>query len=519
MIKKLHIVITFFCFFILSEVFTQLNKPNVVFIMCDDLNDYQGVFGGHPQAKTPNIDKLANSGIRFANAQTNVPVCQPSRNSLFTGVYPHNSKDFKWTPKEKQETLKNNKTLMNLFRENGYLTLGTGKLMHGKSKDGWDMWGEPHVQNYGPFYFDGEKVVSNPGTPEPFNKIGPIDGSFGPLSAGGISNGNKGEKGWILGWNKKPLRYINDKDRGLLPDELHAAWAVNKLKKIKNDQNTQPFFMGIGFVRPHTPLITPDKYFKMFPIETLQLPKWIEEDVDDTYYIENFGDKLKGSKYFKTILDSYNGNREIALKHFLQAYLACVAFVDEQVGKVVEALENSKLIDNTIIIFTSDHGWQMGEKNYLFKNSPWEESARIPMIFKLPNQKGSKSISQPVSLIDIFPTLVDLCNLNGDHRKNSDGGDIGGYSLKPLLYDNGKWKGPNGALTLVGNNGHTKSPNEQTYSYRTHQFRFIRYGNGKTELYDHFKDPHEWKNIANDKKNKKLIKQFSNEMDNIINNR
>ena len=94
MINKLHIVITFFCFFILSEVFTQLNKPNVVFIMCDDLNDYQGVFGGHPQAKTPNIDKLANSGIRFANAQTNVPVCQPSRNSLFTGVYPHNSKDF-----------------------------------------------------------------------------------------------------------------------------------------------------------------------------------------------------------------------------------------------------------------------------------------------------------------------------------------------------------------------------------------------------------------------------------------
>ena len=517
--KGLHIVLTSFYFFILTNVFTQLNKPNVVFIMCDDLNDYQGILGGHPQAKTPNIDKLASSGIRFTNAQTNVPVCQPSRNSLFTGVYPHNSKDFKWTPKEKQNTLKNNKTIMNLFKENGYYTLGTGKLMHGNSKDGWDKWGEPHAQNYGPFYFDGEKVMPNPSTPKPFNEIGPIDGSFGPLSAGGISNGKKNEKGWILGWNRKPLRYINDDDRDLLPDELHANWAEHQFKAMSKEQNTQPFFMGIGFVRPHTPLNAPDKYFNMFPIETLQLPKWIKDDINDTYYVENFGDNLKGSKYYKTILESYNGDREIAIKHFLQAYLACVAFVDEQVGKVVKAIESSKYRDNTVIIFTSDHGWQMGEKNYLFKNSPWEESARIPLIFKLPNQIVGNLVDQPVSLIDIFPTLIDLCNLKGDYRKNKEGGDMGGYSLKPLLYGNGKWQGPNGALTLVGNNGHSKSENEQTYSYRTHQFRLIRYGNGKKELYDHHNDPHEWQNIANNKKNKKLIQQLNNEMDNILINR
>ena len=124
----LHILLISSCFLTMTNVFAQLNKPNVVFILCDDLNDYQGILGGHPQAKTPNIDKLASSGIRFTNAQTNVPVCQPSRNSLFTGVYPHNSKDFKWTPKEKQNTLKNNKTIMNLFKENEYLQKQNEKL-------------------------------------------------------------------------------------------------------------------------------------------------------------------------------------------------------------------------------------------------------------------------------------------------------------------------------------------------------------------------------------------------------
>tara|TARA_A100001015_G_C14684475_1_gene592042 strand:+ start:153 stop:638 length:486 start_codon:yes stop_codon:yes gene_type:complete len=161
----------------------------------------------------------------------------------------------------------------------------------------------------------------------------------------------------------------------------------------------------------------------------------------------------------------------------------------------------------------------MGEKNYLFKNSPWEESARIPLIFKLPNQTVGTSVDQPVSLIDIFPTLIDLCNLKGDYRKNTEAGDIGGYSLKPFLNGDGKWQGPNGALTLIGNNGYSKSENEQTYSYRTHQFRLIRYGNGKKELYDHYNDPHEWQNIANNKKNKKLIRQLNSEMDNILINR
>ena len=492
------------------------SKPNVIFIMCDDLNDYQGVFGGHPQAITPNIDKLAASGVQFINAQSNVPVCQPSRNSLFTGVYPHDSKDFGWTPMHKQPTLRNNKTLMKLFQENGYKTLGSGKLTHGKPTKDWDEWGANYKHNYGPSYNNGETNVAHPAVPAPFNSIGPVDGSYGRLSTAGISTGEKGKPGWVYGWDKKPFRYKSDEDRDLLQDEKHAQWAVKKLKELENEQ--KPFFMGIGFVRPHTPLHAPDKYFDLFPIAELELSPWMLNDVKDTHWIENFDPKKKGPKYYRKLLASYNGNHEVALKHFLQAYLACVAFVDEQVGVVIDALDNSKFKDNTIVVFTSDHGWQMGEKEYIFKNSPWEESARIPLVIKVPGNNAGDKVTHPVSLIDLYPTLIDYCALEGDHKINKNGGDLGGFSLRPFLENpkTKKWKGPNGALTIVGNYGKTIPVEKQNFSYRTEDFRYIKYGNGAEELYNHKKDPYEWKNVASKKKYKKVKKQLAAEMNQIL---
>jgi iduronate 2-sulfatase len=260
---------------------------------------------------------------------------------------------------------------MRLFKENGYLTLGTGKITHGNMNEDWDEWGMPLKNNYGPFYFDGKDKKALPTVPKPFADIGQVDGSFGRLSDVGYSSGKPNERGLVYGWDNEPLRYVTDEDRDLLQDELHAKWAVEKINALEERDNQKPFFMGVGFVRPHTPLHAPDKYFDLFPIENIQLDTWKEEDTNDTYWKDNFDADLKGARYYRTLLASYDGNRELALKHFLQAYLACVAFVDEQVGKVLDALENSKFKDNTIVIFTSDHGWQMGEKNYLFKNSPW----------------------------------------------------------------------------------------------------------------------------------------------------
>lgn len=282
-------------------------------------------------------------------------------------------------------------------------------------------------------------------------------------------------------------------------------------------------FLGL-FVRPHTPLHAPDKYFDMFPLNKIELEKWMIDDEKDTFYNDNFdsndNDNNKGHRYYSMLLESYNGDRELVLKNFLQAYLACVAFVDEQVGKVIDALNTRKFKDNTIIVFTSDHGWQMGEKNYLFKNSPWEESTRIPMIIKTPSSNSGLKVEHPVSLIDLYPTLKDYCNLAGSNKYNPYGGELGGYSLRPFIEENSKkWKGPNGALTVVGNYG-IKIPTEnQNFSYRTQNWRYIRYGNGKEELYNHKTDSFEWYNLAYEKKYKKIKNMLTYEMKNIITNK
>ncbi|WP_019028927.1 sulfatase-like hydrolase/transferase [Colwellia piezophila] len=515
-----------------SDLVKHSEKPqNVLLIMVDDLNDYQGVFGGHPQVKTPNIDKLASQSIRFTNMQTNTPVCQPSRNSLFTGVYPHDSADFGWTAKYKQPVLKHNKTIMELFNENGYFTLGTGKLMHGNKTPEWQEWGNEVRHNYGPTLFDGKKLTATKNVPAPFRDIGAIDGSFGRLSEGGVSVGKKGEAGWVMGWTKAPFRYLNENDRDLLPDEAHAKWASEKFAELANKKAKQPFFMGVGFVRPHTPLYAPDRFFDMYPLESITLAPWMKNDVDDTHFNENFPENGKGLKYYRTLVASYDGDREKAMKVFLQAYLACITFMDEQVGKVIDALaSHPSLNNNTMIVFTSDHGWQMGEKNYLFKNSPWEESARIPLLIRpaigpvisSANDKVTNTtVEHPVSLIDIFPTLVDYANLKGDHRKNKKGGKLGGFSLRPFIEDptTQNWPGPNGALTVVGNyanSGKEKHVAKQNYSYRTKQWRYIHYSNGAQELYNHDDDPHEWNNIAAHKQNQLIVKQLKNEISAII---
>lgn len=497
------------------------NQPNVVFIICDDLNDYSGAFEGHKQVKTPNIDKLAKSGVRFTNAHSNCPVCSPSRNSLFTGVYPHRSKDFGWTPHFKQAVLKNNKTLFEYFRENGYHVMGSGKLLHVNKKDFWNEWGVD-MNNYGPVAFNGIEPVGHPSVPEPFRKIGPIDGSFAPLSdvpvfPDSISKGNK--TGWLYTRGKNDfLDYTDENNRDLMPDEMHTQWAVNRIKEMDTATSGKPFFLGVGFVRPHTPLYAPKRFFDMFPIDQIELSPIKERDAADTHYKDIYPSEIKGLRYFQTLKQSYSGNAELGLKHFLQAYLACIAFVDEQIGQVVDAINNSRFRDNTIIVLVSDHGWQMGEKDYLFKNSPWEESTRIPYILRTPGCKAGTTVSHPVSLIDLFPTLTDLCDLKGDNRFNENGGNIDGFSLKPFLSNLSvnKWEGPNGALSMIGDGLNQEDVMKQTYSYRTKDWRYILYMDGTEELYHNAKDSYEWDNLSDDLQYAEKKKQLKNEMLKIV---
>ncbi|MBK3516151.1 sulfatase [Carboxylicivirga marina] len=507
--------------------------PNVLFIMIDDLNDYQGAFGGHPQAHTPNIDKLAASGVRFVNAQTNIGLCNPSRNSLFTGVYPHQSKNFGLDKKTSQKLFRNNKTMMEQFSEKGYYLMGSGKLLHSNQKNLWDEWGV-QINNYGPFAYDGENQVGHPSVPQPFRSIGDIDGSYAPLSdiprfkAEEIKGDNAG---WAYsGKLDKVFNYIDETNRDLVPDELHAQWAAKRIKEVNAQGAERPFFMGIGFVRPHTPLYAPKRFFDMFPIEELQLPVIKEGDVNDTYYKDNYpvertkDDKWytntsKGQMYSKMLTESYNGNEEEGLKHFLQAYLACVAFVDEQVGIVLDALNESKLAENTIVVLTSDHGWQMGQKQYLFKNSPWENSTRIPLVVKVPGLEPGSVVEQPVSLVDIYPSLVDICNLNENNKKNDHGLPLGGFSFKSLLHntDAENWDGPKGTLTAIATDVVDYSLGAQTFAYRTQNYRYVIYPNGAEELYNLQNDPHEWNNVASDNAYSSQLMELRAEVKQIVN--
>jgi arylsulfatase A-like enzyme len=511
------------------SLFAQKPKPNVVFIITDDLNDYMGVYGGHPQVKTPNIDNLAQSGIAFMNAHSNCPVCVPSRNSLFTGVYSHDSKDFGWTRLRNQPMLKHNKTMMEVFAENGYHVIGSGKLLGHSHHELWHEWGVDDtwgvgISNYGPIVYNGIEPAGHPSVPEPFRSIGPIDGTFAPLSdvprfPDSISQGNK--SGWLyMQGTDNFLEFIDENNRDLMPDEMHAQWAAKRIKEMEAENFDQPFFMGVGFVRPHTPLIAPKRFFDMFPLDDIILSEIKENDAADTQYKDIYPPGIKGLRYYRTLKESYGGDIELGLKHFLQAYLACVAFVDEQVGVVVDAINNSTFKDNTIIVFTSDHGWQMGEKEFLFKNSPWEESTRIPYIIRAPGYNNGAVVDHPVSLIDLFPTLQDLCRLEGDHKKNDSGIQLGGFSLKPFLENSEtqNWKGPNGALSMIGNGLNSEEVLRQTYSYRTKDWRYILYMNGKEELYHNKIDPYEWNNIADEETYSSIKEKLRGEMMAIIGN-
>jgi len=479
-------------------------KPNVVLIVCDDLNDYVTGLGGHPQARTPHIAKLAQTAVSFRRAYSNFPICAPSRSSFLTGIYPHTSKNMAFDKWYENPVLKNSRTIMEHFGANGYHVMGTGKVMHHFLRSVWSEF--ENEADYGPFVYDGKKLVSHPSVPKPFNDLGQW-ASYAPLSDSPYEPNDSPDKDWAYGIGHKKFNYVDEEHRDPTPDEINALWAANTIKERAKQENDQPFFLGVGFIRPHMPLHVPQRFFDMFPQDTLELPVIKPNDADDCYYAKVFGPEKTGLKYFSTIKASYP-NLESGLKAFTQAYLACVTAVDDCIGQVIEAVDKSPLKDNTIIIVTSDHGWNMGEKDNLFKNTLWEESTRVPLIIRAPGVTVPSGIAEhPVSLIDLYPTLISLCGLEGDTRKNLQGAKLDGHSLVPFLKNprNGTWTGPDAALSMTyGEKVDIKDPTQQHYSLRTIRWRYILYNNGSEELYDHDADPYEWTNLCDDTRYQKV---------------
>jgi arylsulfatase A-like enzyme len=269
---------------------------------------------------------------------------------------------------------------------------------------------------------------------------------------------------------------------------------------LKTDHK-KPFFAICGFFRPHEPLYAPKKYFDMFPLDEIVLPATIKNDLKDVPEILwNDSNALNSNWKHERFLRLIDAGGIDMWKRWIQAYLACCAFVDDQVGQILDALEDSPYAENTIVVLTSDHGYNMGEKETLFKYTLWEESARVPLIISVPGMEKQHTgeCTKPVSLIDLYPTLRDLCNLSADPNKNTNKKPLDGCSLKSLLTDPSGdiWLGPATATTVIANRDPTAPLNEQHISVRSERWRYTLCANGEEELYDHLYDPNEWTNLA-----------------------
>ena len=511
------------------------NGTNVLLIVCDDLNDFEGVFGGHPQAQTPHMDSLAAESVQFVNAHTNAPICGPSRSSFLTGIYPHNSGVYgfdNWYNPGRSDTfsinpvMQNSKTLMHYMRDNGYQSYGAGKLLHqdldddyvypaghpeaGNLQEFWDEYGLPAWA--GPFAFDqiNGGAVNHPKIPQTFYEgTGALNSLFGSLADVPVVNGQAGW--WNATWaSSGAFMYVDETDRDDMQDEKVRKWAVDKINELAAIDPTgehEHFIMSIGFHNPHTPFIAPQEYFEKYPIESLQLTPRIAGDVEDTYLDKNVKINQSTLQVYQSLIDSIGEasadgtvytSEEDFLKAYLQAYLACVSFVDTQIGALITALDGSPYADNTIVILTSDHGYEWGEKEALSKNTLWENSTRVPLLIRVPGLEANagKQVDLPVSLIDLYPTIKDLCGLVADTKKTSQGVDLDGHSLRPLLLnpENETWSGPPVALSMVSSRA-GDIPGNKNFAVRSRGWRYIRYENGMEELYNHSDDPYEFTNV------------------------
>jgi arylsulfatase A-like enzyme len=452
--KKITLVVVMSVLLVFTACNTEkekvTQKPNILLIAVDDLNDWIGVMGGHPQAKTPNMDRLANRGVLFSNAQCQAPVCNPSRASLMTSLYPSTSGIYFLNPDIVDSPVANKSIVMpKRFQKEGYYVFGGGKLLH--NGEGIN---ETHIPNYAGQF-----------------------GGFGPMPKEKISN-FPGHPLWD--WGVFPER--DDQ----MPDYKLASWAEQRLQ----EKMEKPFWMGVGFYRPHVPQFAPQKWFDMYPLDSVQLPKTITDDLND---ISSYGIDISRLKHVSPTQDWVTENNE--WKPLVQSYLACVSFVDAQVGRVLDALDNGEYGDNTYVVLFSDHGFHLGEKERFAKRSLWEDGARVPLIIVGPGIPKGKVCKKPVQLMDIYPTLLELSNLDPDPK-------LEGNSLV-LLLKNTESDWNHFARTCFG---------PGNYAIISEDYRFIQYNDGSEEFYDLKTDPNEWHNVVEKPEYSKIVEQHRSQI-------
>lgn len=433
----------------------ELERPNVLFIAIDDLNDWVGCLGGHPQTLTPNLDRLAASSVLFTNAHCAAPSCNPSRTAVFTGRSPHVSGLYA-NDQAMRQVLPDAEIIPKTFSRHGYTALGAGKLLHYFiDAASWDDY-FPEAARERPLprtLYPAERPLSLPvGGPWQY-----VETDWGPLDA-------------------------TDEQYG--GDFLVTQWVDEQLRR----RHERPFFLGCGLYRPHEPWFVPAKYFEPFPLQSIQLPPgYREDDLDD---LPPAGKRRGPNRYFAHIRGQGQWKRAI------QSYLASIHYMDTMLGRVLDTLEQGPNADNTIVVLWSDHGWHLGEKQHWQKYTAWRACTRVPLTIRVPKRApgladGSRAAvcDRSVSLLSLFPTLLDLCGLPSDPAHD-------GPSLVPLLSDPAaKW--PHAATTFLGDVG--------SYGLSKDRWRYIHYADGGEELYDVAADRFEWHNLAAEAEHRPML--------------
>jgi len=457
------------------------SRPNVLFMMADDLNNSLGTYG-HPLVKTPNLDKLAARGVRFEKAACQFPLCGPSRNSMLTGLYP-NSSGILTNSQIFRQTIPSHKSLSQSFRLEGYFAARIGKLYH-----------------YNVPLSIGTNGHDDPGSwemeinPTGSDRMEDMDNTFSLIP---------GSYGGTLSWYASPS-----------PDEKHtdgmmareAEWVLERCAKDKS----RPFFLALGFFRPHTPYIAPKTWFEGYPQEKMPVVQGWKEDQADI--------PPHGLGSYKKEQDNLTDDLR---RQCIQAYYASISFMDAQAGIVLDALDRLGLSENTIVVFTSDHGYHMGEHGLWQKQSLFEESARVPLIMAGPGITKGGVAQAPVGLIDLYPTLTEMAGVKAPDN-------LQGQSLVPILKDP-KAEGRGWVISQVVRGGGFKRMGASAalgdngkrlfgYSLRTPRWRYTEWDEGKAgrELYDHDTDPKELTNLAEKAEHAATVTELSTQLAGIV---